>query len=116
MEREEMKEAVREFDNIVFVCRLENLNLWHTQNFSEGFDCHRGKQGPDVHYSNNRASVELLGRQSERNLVYLCSAWVLKYDCLMRKLNECLDFDNRRKDSEKLETTKNYTMSRLMFK
>lgn len=33
----------------------------------------------------------------------------------MRKLNECLDFDNR-KDSEKLETAKNYTSSRLMFK
>lgn len=34
----------------------------------------------------------------------------------MRKLNECLDFDNRKKYSEKLETTKNYTSSRLMFK
>lgn len=34
----------------------------------------------------------------------------------MRKLNECLDFDNRKNDSEKLETAKNYTLSRLMFK
>lgn len=34
----------------------------------------------------------------------------------MRKLNECLDFDNRRKDSEKLEMAKNYAMSRLVFK
>lgn len=34
----------------------------------------------------------------------------------MRKLNECLDFDNTKKDSKKLETAKNYTMSRLIFK
>lgn len=34
----------------------------------------------------------------------------------MRKLNECLDSDDRKKDSEKQETAKNYTMSRLMFK
>lgn len=32
----------------------------------------------------------------------------------MRKLNEYLDFDNR-KTTEKLETAKNYTISRLML-
>lgn len=36
--------------------------------FSEGFDCHEGKQSPDVQYSNNRASVQFLGSQSERGL------------------------------------------------
>lgn len=44
MEREEMKAAVMEFDNIVFVYPFENLNLWHTQNFQKDLTATEGNR------------------------------------------------------------------------
>lgn len=43
MGREEMKEAVMESDNIVFVY-LEDLNLWHTQNFQKDLTVTEGNR------------------------------------------------------------------------
>lgn len=35
MEREEVKEAIMEFDNTVFVHLFKELSLWDTQNFQK---------------------------------------------------------------------------------
>lgn len=39
--------------------------------FSEGFDCHEGKQSPDVQYSNNRACVQLLRNQWKKSGAFM---------------------------------------------
>lgn len=44
MEKEEMKEAVMEFDNIVFVYRFEDLYLRHTWNFQKDLTVTKGNR------------------------------------------------------------------------
>lgn len=44
MEKEEIKEAVMEFDNIVFVYHFEDLDLWHTWNFQKDLTVTKGNR------------------------------------------------------------------------
>ena len=44
MEKEEMKEAVMEFDNIVIVYHFEDLDLWHTWYFQKDLTVTKGNR------------------------------------------------------------------------
>lgn len=72
MGKEEMKEAVIEFDNIVFVYRFEDLDLRHTWNFQKDLTVTKGNR---VQMSNTQITEPVCSCWgiSERSLVHLCS-------------------------------------------